>query len=768
MAVTAALGLRLAFHRENLARLVVLAAWAALSVLVVVFSLAVPRVFSYSTTVTNDRLYAEIPGTAKAPIDDPVAGTTYTSMFRGRQLELVLLERAPDTAPPGVTEMPGPGQAVVSPALAEILADAALATELRQRVPGEVIGTIGDAGLTGPDELFAYVGVAQVPAPASTLTGWGRRAGLVTTEDLPSSVTGAFAAALVVPLLGLFIAGAGFGSRRRQALVRRLELLGAPSSSTATVVIAEAVVPVGIGAAIGAALVAPVGALAAGAFPADVRPFAWLVNSPPTEDWLRTMAVVAIMVVVGGIISARNRPSKPTPKRLSRARAILWPTLFVASLVASLAISAGEVDGGTIFGLAATVTALAFMALRPTVDGLALVLARARRGVAGDLAVARLRYAGSAMLWGARGIIASLIVVLLGLGIIRVVDAATTVGDVVWDPSIVADDTVFVSAPPERSAEIAAAVDGVRVLRQGGSVVDASQRPSGPDRSVVVVECGGEHHLTPQLAAPQACPHAVVTPDSSLVDLTSATVTVAGVELDDVGVAVAPFTAPAQFLGDTDAAVVYVDAPTFARIDAAPGGPSSLRSLVVGAVGGPDRDQRIEALRESLAGSSALPFSGGRSSLDPVVTKADLLIDSTYYERLYGTLIMLICVIVVVVFALAAVFGAMADVGDGRDQSERLDLLGADPRLVAGAQRLRSFVPVAAAVAVGTVAGATLGVSYCRLSGYTDVLPGIIAGYPVAGATVAAAAAAALLWAATVFAIRTTRVADPLGRLRDR
>ena len=81
-----------------------------------------------------------------------IADTTFRDdRVRGR----LLRPEGPDAPlPPGVARLPGPGELVVSPALARRLRDPLL----RDRIPGRVVGTIGDAGLVGPAELAYYGG----------------------------------------------------------------------------------------------------------------------------------------------------------------------------------------------------------------------------------------------------------------------------------------------------------------------------------------------------------------------------------------------------------------------------------------------------------------------------------------------------------------------------------------------------------------------------------------------------------------------------------
>ena len=84
--------------------------------------------------------------------------------YAGEPLVRVLvagLIDAPPT-PPGVDRLPGPGEAVVSPALAALLKTVP-ADQLGDRI-GTVVGTVGDAGLRSPDELVAVIGLEPVDA----------------------------------------------------------------------------------------------------------------------------------------------------------------------------------------------------------------------------------------------------------------------------------------------------------------------------------------------------------------------------------------------------------------------------------------------------------------------------------------------------------------------------------------------------------------------------------------------------------------------------
>jgi hypothetical protein len=152
------LGIRIAFAggRESLARNALMAAGVAVGVTLLLFTLTampvlqrhIDRLAWHRTTVLS---------TPTAP--DPALWLAVTDRYAGRDIIRVhvaaLGPRPP--VPPGVDRLPGPGEVVVSPALAELMRTVP-DDQLRNRFPGRVIGTIGPDGLIAPAELVGIVG----------------------------------------------------------------------------------------------------------------------------------------------------------------------------------------------------------------------------------------------------------------------------------------------------------------------------------------------------------------------------------------------------------------------------------------------------------------------------------------------------------------------------------------------------------------------------------------------------------------------------------
>jgi hypothetical protein len=152
------LGIRIAFagDRESLARNALMAAGVAVGVLLLLFTLtAMPVLQRHIDRLAWHRTTALSPPTAP----DPALWLAVTDRYAGRDVIRVhvaaLGPRPP--LPPGVDRLPGPGEVVVSPALAELMGTVP-DDQLRDRFPGRVIGTIGPDGLIAPAELVGIVG----------------------------------------------------------------------------------------------------------------------------------------------------------------------------------------------------------------------------------------------------------------------------------------------------------------------------------------------------------------------------------------------------------------------------------------------------------------------------------------------------------------------------------------------------------------------------------------------------------------------------------
>ncbi|HZM82117.1 MAG TPA: FtsX-like permease family protein, partial [Candidatus Limnocylindrales bacterium] len=152
------LGLRMALTggRESVARMVLMTIGIAVGMLLLLLSLTgLPARQTHIDRLAWHRTTGQSPPTAP----DGAWWVAVTDRYAGQDVIRVnvaaLGPRPP--VPPGVRRLPGPGEVVLSPALAELVRNVP-DDQLRDRFPGRVIGTIGDEGLIGPAELVGIVG----------------------------------------------------------------------------------------------------------------------------------------------------------------------------------------------------------------------------------------------------------------------------------------------------------------------------------------------------------------------------------------------------------------------------------------------------------------------------------------------------------------------------------------------------------------------------------------------------------------------------------
>lgn len=152
------LGIRMAFAggREAIARMLLMAIGIMIGVaLILVAFTGLPILQSHIDRLAWHR--TDLDTTASAP--DPAMWLAVTDRYAGR--DIIRVHVAPlgprPPLPPGVERLPGPGEKLVSPALAELI-QTVPADQLGNRYPGKVVGNIGNAGLIMPGELVAIIG----------------------------------------------------------------------------------------------------------------------------------------------------------------------------------------------------------------------------------------------------------------------------------------------------------------------------------------------------------------------------------------------------------------------------------------------------------------------------------------------------------------------------------------------------------------------------------------------------------------------------------
>lgn len=311
----------------------------------------------------NDRNAARLPGISSTIAPTDMFFRLGGDNWHGRPIALAWVEPTTSThtpeVPPGMRTFPEPGQAVVSPALAELINTH---PSLGARYPNHDV--LDDEGVNSGGELLAYVrpsrgraigeedaAVHKVGArwvgsgPVVRVSGFGGASGLGLADNTPFwAVSQAVTGFLIVPALIVLIVGASAASRLRDHRFQVLRSLGSPASHTrriATVETLALAVPSFVGVTLAWAVVAP---------HVNVVPLVnyRLVRGDAAIPWwlLLTAAVIAmgVCVLVSVALSAvrgSGRASRPTT---TKTTASSWAVLPM--MLAGIAFVAARGFGG--------------------------------------------------------------------------------------------------------------------------------------------------------------------------------------------------------------------------------------------------------------------------------------------------------------------------------------------------------------------------------------------------------------------------------------
>ncbi|MER6027658.1 ABC transporter permease [Streptomyces sp. NPDC001851] len=248
--------------------------------------------------------------------------------------------------PPGVDRWPGPGEAVLSPALLKAGAAEGIADRY-----GKLAGTIGQEGLDDPGEWLAYVRPAKgmkAEAPIEAVVGFGPKAGIPAEglqpgmgrdNDKPEWMfQGLVIGLLLVPGLVLLFTALRVGAHGRDRRGALVDALGGLRRDRALIAVGEAIRPVTWGAFAAAPFFA-VAAFVDIRVPfvgyvmssADVRQHGWPVLLTPAAVMVTALA----LAVVSDQMSSRAEGTRPAGASRSRRHRYLAVLCVPAILLAS-------------------------------------------------------------------------------------------------------------------------------------------------------------------------------------------------------------------------------------------------------------------------------------------------------------------------------------------------------------------------------------------------------------------------------------------------
>ncbi len=416
--------------------------WRRLAVPVSAFVFMLALLASTSVVVMadrqNDRNAERLPEISAGAAPTDLFMRISFDHWRGRQFPVAWISPADAAAAPvlapGMRRFPEPGQAVVSPALAELIE---AHPELARRFPRASV--LGVEGVQTGGELSAYVrppagrgigdeagairreGGAWVGrGPVARVSGFGGRSGLSLGDPVSLWHVGQAVFGFVcLPGILVLLIGLAAGSRLRDHRFQVLAGLGAPGRTIRAIAIFETLT-----------LAAPALAVATAVW-ALVTPH--IVELPflryrlvegdlAVPAWLLAVAVlVAVAACAAGAVAAlalRGRRAA-APRPVGERGGLSW--LAQAPLVAAIAafVAAGAVGGDA-------AARLNVLGITLVIAGTPFVLPALLRAVGGSVAGARsvaLSLAGSAMVWDPRrlarpfmGLGALVVVALVAIG----------------------------------------------------------------------------------------------------------------------------------------------------------------------------------------------------------------------------------------------------------------------------------------------------------------------------------------------------------------
>ena len=396
------LGLRLVARsgREALLRLILTSLAVAMGVAIL---LAVLAEFHGFQAVSNRPSWESTSGTAvsttRATRGEELWNYSET-IYKGRFIEQLDVAALGPRAPriPGLARLPGAGQFYASPALARLLKTVP-AGELGDRFRGHQVGLLGDAALSGPDELAIVVGYSPSQLAALPATQVVNRIAsapqLMGTTNLYRLGFGIATLIILFPLLSMINTATRLAATRREERLAALRLVGATPRQVNVVASVDAVVGASAGVVIGVFLFLAIRPLLESISFSGVRFFGYTVT-PTLWGYTAIVVMVPLLAALSSLVSLRRVWITPlgVSRRTTPARPGWWrilPMLVgVPLFIDPLVSHPGKPDG-----------TLAFLGLFLIMAGLVLggswltmqisrILARTARGPSGLLAARRL------------------------------------------------------------------------------------------------------------------------------------------------------------------------------------------------------------------------------------------------------------------------------------------------------------------------------------------------------------------------------------------
>jgi FtsX-like permease family len=274
----------------------------------------------------------------------------------------------PDVAvAPGIPKVPGPGEVLLSPALARLAAQMP-PDKLADRFKGTVVGQFGPEALSFPDELVAMVGHAPEEMPnASPRTGLTSTGSAGHINELLVFLSQIGLVVLIAPCLVLVASAARLTAARRERRLAALRLAGATPQQVVWMTASETAIGSIAGAVIGVGLTFPLREI--------TSMIPWDGGDWFPSDWTPTLSMIVLVLVLApalvvgaAVLGLRRAVSRPLgaaqqqTKRQPNVARLLWLVGAAVVFVVALGV-AKDSDNGmplVLAGLAGVAISLVF------------------------------------------------------------------------------------------------------------------------------------------------------------------------------------------------------------------------------------------------------------------------------------------------------------------------------------------------------------------------------------------------------------------------
>ncbi|MFF9091968.1 FtsX-like permease family protein [Streptomyces sp. NPDC014776] len=715
------LGLRLLLGsgRGNRVRFLLMVAGGTVGVCCLAMVLAIPGILA----AQDARQAAREPG-CESPVDGYCSSgdkaaleLTRRDPYGARPMTRVFLARgtASMQPPPGLPELPKPGELYVSPRLHD-----ALEREpgLSQLLPGTVRGQIGARGLSSPDELYAYIGVTR----DELKDGWrisyfGKSYAPYPTVE-PSAleiVRFTLAGVVLLPLAVFLSVCARLSAAARARRLAALRLLGLSSKGVQRVNAAETVAAALCGALLGLGAYWLVNQFVARV---GLPGFKWYPSDGSLSATTLLLCLVGCPALAWFVGRAGARRAAANPLQVRRSAVAKRPTRWgLLPLVPGLGIVAGYcVAGATGHAPRDTKVSSILMPIAVALVGLGLVLAlpllsqvlargiaRSTRSVSLGLAMRRNEVEPGGALRVATGLVLLVFAASLVQGVLIELNQVTRYDSPVQAYSIGLDG---VTQEHQRGFEKLPGIRGHAVTANSwGREADGLV----PSMHVVIATCGQARNMVPEFGrCVEGRPVRLVNPREPDYE-------------DHKPGDSFPFHLRNE-KGDLRVLTVTVPAERV-RFDAEPG----LAPLDTGDVLLPPsyvpKGFRPEGSFLSLASSSdadtVRSVLDGIGGIDPTteVTPIGINVDALRQVAIVKTLLAVGMVLGLVIGVAAYLVAAADRAVERRSQVTALALLGARPWTLRAVQVAQVVVPLAVGLVLAVVAGKAAESSYLVTGG---------------------------------------------------